>query len=280
MPPDPNALKRETAGRYTTADGRFAVEQESGGSWVLVDQEHADELGLPLVRGPFPTLAAARGAVADAREAPAPESPLAKRIREGRPAEVAGRTAASRPKSRRGAASTAPEPPPEPPSLTARAAAADDAEAIARIYNAGIGSRAATFETRPRTRADVLAWFDGRHPIVVVARGDEVVGFAASFEYSRREAYRGVAEFSVYVDPDRRREGAGRMAMEALVEAVTDAGFWKLVSLVFTAHEASRALLRSIGFREVGTYRRHARLDDEWRDCVIVERLVGEAAER
>ena len=63
--------------------------------------------------------------------------------------------------------------------------------------------------------------------------------------------------------------------MLALFDAAREAGFWKLVSRVFVENAASRALLRSIGFREVGTYERHAQLDGIWRDVVIVEKLLG-----
>ena len=62
--------------------------------------------------------------------------------------------------------------------------------------------------------------------------------------------------------------------MEALIEAAEGAGFWKLVSRVFAENAASRALLRSVGFREVGIYQKHGRLDGVWRDSVIVERLI------
>ena len=83
---------------------------------------------------------------------------------------------------------------------SARAATPGDGAAIARIYSEGIEDRIATFETRPRMASDVAAWFDGRHPIVVVGDPDgNVVGFAATFEYRPRACYAGVAEFSVYV---------------------------------------------------------------------------------
>jgi L-amino acid N-acyltransferase YncA len=272
-PTDPNALKRESAGRYVTPDERFSIEQQSAGSWVLVDAEQTNEFGLPLVRGPYGTLAEAKDAVVAAREGPALESPLASRARP---------TERPRAKARKSAAQEPPQEPPPPaelPSLEARAATPSDAEAIARIYNAGIESRQATFETERRTRADILRWLDGRHPVVVVTRGDAVVAFAATYEYRPRDAYRGVAEFSVYADESHRREGAGRLAMESLIDVATAAGFWKLVSRVFPENHASRALLGKVGFREVGTYRRHARLDGEWHDCVIVERLLGDALE-
>ena len=158
-----------------------------------------------------------------------------------------------------------------------RAATENDADAIASIYNQGIEDRLGTFETRERTPADVRQWFDGRHPIVVVestSRG--VVAFASTSTYRDRECYRGVAEFSVYVDRGVRGHGAGRMAMAALIDAARTAGLWKLVSRAFVENDASRRLLASVGFREVGIYRRHAQLDGEWRDVVIVERLIPE----
>jgi len=117
-------------------------------------------------------------------------------------------------------------------------------------------------------------WFDGRHPVVVVEAGSPVIAFASTSRYRPRECYDGVADSSVYAARAARGRGAGRMAMEALIEAARDAGFWKLVSRVFTENEASRRLLRSAGFREVGVYRRHATLDGVWRDVVIVERLL------
>jgi len=162
--------------------------------------------------------------------------------------------------------------------VNARAATVADADAIARIYNEGIDDRVATFETRRRSPDDIVTWFDGRHPIVVVEDGDGILAFASTSTYRPRDCYAGIAEFSVYTRREARGRGAGRMAMQALEEAAAGAGFWKLVSRVFVENAASRALLRAIGFREVGTYERHAKLDGEWRDVVIVEKLIGEAS--
>jgi phosphinothricin acetyltransferase len=159
--------------------------------------------------------------------------------------------------------------------LLVRAARESDAAAIARIYNQGIEERNATFETRPRTEADVRTWFDGKHPVLVVTTpADEVVAFAATSTYRPRECYDGVAEFSVYVDRERRGKGAGRMALEALFTAAEATGYWKLVSRVFLDNAPSRGLLKALGFREVGIYEKHARLEGQWRDVVIVERLL------
>ena len=158
--------------------------------------------------------------------------------------------------------------------MTTRVATPEDAVAIAEIYNQGIEDRIATFETRFRAADDVRAWFDGVHPIVVVEDESKVVAFAATSLYRPRECYAGVAEFSVYVARAIRRRGAGRLALEVLIDAARQAGFWKLVSRVLIENVPSRNLLVALGFREVGVYRRHGKLDGQWRDVVIVERLL------
>ncbi len=160
------------------------------------------------------------------------------------------------------------------PGMNVRAARPVDAEAIARIYNQGIADRVATFETRPRSAAEIVRWFDGIHPVIAVEHAGAVVAFAATSSYRPRECYSGVAEFSVYVDRSFRGHGAGRAALGALLRAARDAGLHKLVSRVFPENSASLGLLTSLGFRRVGVYERHAQLDGVWRDVVIVEFLL------
>lgn len=160
--------------------------------------------------------------------------------------------------------------------MIARMATAADAAAIARIYNQGIAERAATFETRLRSEAEVRTWFDGRHPIIVVEAEGEVIAFAATFAYSPRACYAGIAEVSLYVERDARRHGAGRLAIAELLRAAEEAGFWKLVSRIFTDNLASRRVAQMLGFREVGIYEKHGCLDGRWRDVVVVERLIPE----
>jgi phosphinothricin acetyltransferase len=159
-----------------------------------------------------------------------------------------------------------------------RPARAGDAAAIARIYNEGIEDRLATFETGPRGPADVLRWLDAGFPLVVAEDEDgAVAAWASAPPYSPRPVYAGVADFSIYVARDGRGRGLGRMTLAALVAECERRGFWKLVGRIFPENRASLALCRSLGFREVGRHRRHGKLDGAWRDCVVVELLIGPA---
>jgi phosphinothricin acetyltransferase len=165
--------------------------------------------------------------------------------------------------------------------VVVRPAEQRDAAAIARIYNQGIEDRVATFETEPRTPVQIEAQLHERgerYPTVVVERDDQVIAWASVSSYRSRPCYAGVGEFSVYVERAARGTGAGRAALQGLIEECERRGFWKLLSRVFPENAASRALCRRLGFREVGVYARHGKLDGVWRDCVIVERLIGEAA--
>ncbi len=163
--------------------------------------------------------------------------------------------------------------------IQARNAVRSDASAIARIYNQGIEDRVATFETVTRSTAEIEKWFDTGRTTVAVEADGKVLAYASAFIYRERECYAGVREFSVYVDRDARGLGLGRVALEALVEAATARGDWKLLSRVFPENAASLKLLKSLGFREVGTYKNHAKLDGVWRDVVIVEKLIGEGGQ-
>jgi phosphinothricin acetyltransferase len=161
-----------------------------------------------------------------------------------------------------------------------RPARLEDAAAIARIYNQGIAERIATFETEPRTVEQMTAWLEekqGRYPVIVAERGGRVLAWAGVGPYRPRACYDGIAEFSVYADREARGTGAAQAALQGLIDACEQAGFTKLVSRIFPENVRSRGLCRKVGFREVGTYIRHGKLDGQWRDTVIVERLLGQA---
>ena len=157
-----------------------------------------------------------------------------------------------------------------------RPAGERDAEAIARIYNEGIATRLATFETEPRTAADVELWLAAgeRLPTLVAEEDGAVLGWARILAYSDRPVYAGVGEVSVYVTEHARGRGLGRALLEELQRQATALGYWKLVGKLFTANAASAGMVRSCGWREVGMHHKHSRLDGQWRDVLLVERVL------
>ena len=157
-----------------------------------------------------------------------------------------------------------------------------DAAAIAAIYNQGIEERNATFETELCTVESITAQLtaQGEHyPTVVVERAGTVVAWAGVEPYRDRLCYAGIAQHSVYVERSARGTGTGRTALDGLCRECAARGFWKLLSRIFPENTASLALHARVGFRVVGVYRRHGKLDGVWRDAVIVEKLLGEAAD-
>ncbi len=158
-----------------------------------------------------------------------------------------------------------------------RSALLDDVAAIAEIYNQGILGRQATFETRLRTADDIVETLragEGRFPFLVAEVDGVLTGWASVSSYRARECYAGIGEFSIYVHEDWRKAGVGRVLLPALIDAAAAAGFWKLLSRVFPENTGSLRLAAACGFREVGTYEKHAQLDGIWRDVVIIERLL------
>jgi L-amino acid N-acyltransferase YncA len=156
-----------------------------------------------------------------------------------------------------------------------------DAAAIAAIWNEGIADGEATFERRPRTGEEIeRALTDRDLPFLVADDEGTVVGWISLTPYSDRCAYAGVAECSVYVASTARGRGVGRALVEAVAAEAERRELHKLIGKLFPLNEPSLRLLRRCGFRDVGIHRRHGRLDGEWRDVVVVERLLGAAADR
>lgn len=163
--------------------------------------------------------------------------------------------------------------------IQVRTATVADADAITAIYNQGIEERSATFETSPRQVADLIQRLGevDRYPLLVAtdAMGG-VLGWTGLSSYRPRDCYAGIGEFSVYLAADARGRGIGRQLLNALIDVARQRGYWKLLSRIFLFNTASRALCRSVGFREVGIYEKHGQLEGRWLDVVIVERLIPE----
>jgi len=142
---------------------------------------------------------------------------------------------------------------------------------VQAIYMEGIATGQATFET---TAPDWQHWDEGHlQDCRLVARSeDEILGWAALSAVSRRKAYAGLAEVSVYVASEARGLGVGNALMSALVPASEALGIWTLQSAVFPENKASIALHLKHGFREIGRRERIAKLHNVWRDTVLLER--------
>ncbi len=177
-----------------------------------------------------------------------------------------------------------------------RPATAADADAICRIYNQGIEDRVATLETEPRTpdeRSRWLATRSPRHPVIVaevseprrsfgrpptvegeLADPDTIVGWGSLNVFNPRDAYRFVADFSIYVERAWRGRGVGRVMLEELIALARRHGFHKLVLSAFPFNAGGVALYEKLGFRTVGVYREQGLLDGKWVDTIVMEKLL------
>lgn len=164
--------------------------------------------------------------------------------------------------------------------IAVRSARDTDVDAVSTIYNQGIADRIATFETRLRTLDELLPVVtSGQFPCMVATVARTIVGFASTSGYRERSCYAGVAEFSIYVERSWRGQGIGVVLMDGLCQAAQTHGYWKVLSRVFVENTASRRMLARAGFREVGIYQRHAQLEGNWRDVVIVEKLLDQPSQ-
>ncbi len=161
--------------------------------------------------------------------------------------------------------------------VTVRAAAAADVEAICAIHNQGIVDRIATLDTTLRTPDDCRAWLDERgprQPVLVADLEGLVVGWASLNRFNPRPAYDHVADFSVYVEREWRGKGVGRQLLDCLIARARDAGYHKMVLAAMAYNSAGLALYTRAGFTRVGIYHEQGQLDGEWVDVAIMEKLL------
>jgi phosphinothricin acetyltransferase len=168
--------------------------------------------------------------------------------------------------------------------LAIRAATAADAAAICLIYNQGIEDRIATLETELRTPEERRQWLAARgprHPVFVAeaapapgADGQAVVGWSSLNVYNPREAYRYVADFSVYVERGWRGRGVGRRLLAHLIEQARALDYHKMMLSTFPFNESGVALYERMGFTRIGIFHEMGRLDGRWVDTLIMEKLL------
>jgi phosphinothricin acetyltransferase len=155
--------------------------------------------------------------------------------------------------------------------VTLRPLTAQDWPAVAKIYQQGIETDLATFETNVPTWEN---WDDGHLKIcrLVAEMDNQVVGWAALTGVSGRCVYAGVAEVSVYISQFHKGMKIGSILLEALIKEAETNNFWTLQSGIFRENEASISLHKKYGFREVGFREKIGQLKGIWRDTVLMER--------
>ena len=165
--------------------------------------------------------------------------------------------------------------------IAVRAARPDDAATICLIYNQGIADRIATLETELRTAEERRAWIAARgprHPVIVAealsSGAFAVVGWGSLNSYNPRDAYRHVADFSVYVERDWRGKGVGRRLLERLIELARELGYHKMMLSAFPFNASGVALYERLGFTTVGICREMGLLDGKWVDTIVMEKLL------
>nr|WP_311132543.1 GNAT family N-acetyltransferase [Nonomuraea gerenzanensis] len=163
--------------------------------------------------------------------------------------------------------------PAAPPEVEIRPMRAGDADQVLAIYQAGLDTGQASFETRaPAWAGFTSARLPGLRYVACDTGTGQVLGWVAASAVSSRPVYAGVVEHSVYVHPGCQAHGVGRALLAAFVAAAEDAGVWTIQSGVFPENAASLALHRALGFRVVGTRERVGRHHGTWRDVLLVER--------
>jgi L-amino acid N-acyltransferase YncA len=158
-----------------------------------------------------------------------------------------------------------------------RLATEEDAAALCEIYNQGIEDRVATLETELRTPDERRQWLKSRglrHPVIVAESEGRIAGWGSLNAFNPREAYRFVADFSVYVDRSFRGKGVGTVLLTRLIELAREHGYHKLVLSAFPFNAAGMTLYGKLGFRTVGIYKEQGLLDDRWVDTIVMEKLL------
>jgi L-amino acid N-acyltransferase YncA len=163
--------------------------------------------------------------------------------------------------------------------VTVRFATPEDLPSILTIYNQGIEDRIATLEQDPKDMAYITHWFaahTGRYRVFVAENQGSVVGWADLHPYSHRCAYAGVGELSVYVHREWRGKGVGQALLRELEAFARENKFHKLVLGTFPFNASGQGLYRKMGFREVGVFKNHGKLDGNWVDVMWMEKLLVE----
>jgi phosphinothricin acetyltransferase len=160
-----------------------------------------------------------------------------------------------------------------------RDATMDDLPRIVDIYNAAIPGRLATADTKPVTVEQRVDWFRAHRsetrPLWVLTRDAETVGWLSLSDFYGRPAYAKTGELSVYVAPEHRGRGYGKLLLKRLVERSPSLGVETLLGFIFADNIASVKIHRALGFEHWGQLPKVAEIDGRKRDLLILGRKVA-----
>ncbi|MCF3648643.1 GNAT family N-acetyltransferase [Synoicihabitans lomoniglobus] len=164
---------------------------------------------------------------------------------------------------------------------TIRPATPDDIAAIHAIYAHHVQYGTGTFEIEAPTVEAMRSRFKqtaGRdYPFYVAVSDDEVIGYGYVGPFRERAAYQFTVEDSIYLHPEKRGQGIGRLLLNQLITASTERGFKQMIALIGDSdNRASIRLHATAGFRSTGTLQAVGRKFDRWLDVVIMQRPLGE----
>lgn len=142
---------------------------------------------------------------------------------------------------------------------------------VSLIYQKGIKTGNATFQTTAPAWEDWNASHLAACRIVAQSNG-EIIGWAALTPVSSRCVYAGVAEVSVYVDPEHSGKGIGLTLLKELVHLSEAEGIWTLQAGIFPENSASLRIHEKAGFRTLGIREKIGKQNGIWRDTVLLER--------
>jgi phosphinothricin acetyltransferase len=161
--------------------------------------------------------------------------------------------------------------------ISVREATPGDRDAVRAIYHEGISDRVAAFDESLKSGAEFDQWWSdhgGRFPVLVAERDGKIVGWVALNRFSPRNAYRGVADVSIYVARHARGSGVGTLLLDHAERVAKAAEFYKVVISARASNEAGRALYGKRGYRFVGTFVNHGRIDGAFVDVVSLEKML------
>ncbi|MBV5111513.1 MULTISPECIES: arsinothricin resistance N-acetyltransferase ArsN1 family A [Bacillus] len=161
--------------------------------------------------------------------------------------------------------------------LKIRAANDSDLIEILDIYNQGIIDKIATLEVEKKDIIYMTKWFTDRsekYKILVAELNSQVVGWVALNPYSHRRAYQGVADLSIYIRRNQRGKGIGKALLSNIEKEAVKSQIHKIVLFTFPFNELGQGLYKSMGYREVGIFKEHGKIDNDYVDVMAMEKIL------